>query len=84
MNSGELSREEFQRHLEMLTVTVNFDQLCADGILSRVGKKKFNVPDMQRLPEHVRLRVRTIDPEGVVEFANTKKRASKLLKRLKP
>lgn len=69
----------------MLAMPVDFDQLCGDGILVRVSKKRFKVPNLNRLPEYVRIRIGGhVGPDDVVEFDKTEKAASKLLKRLKP
>jgi len=74
-----LSVEAIKRQLELLATPVDFDQLCRDGILERVGKKKFKVLDGRRLPEAAATRILTIGPNGVT-FEDTVKRSRMLLR----
>jgi hypothetical protein len=84
MDYDEEKRQRMLQYLEMLATPVDYDQLCEEGVLERVSKKKFKVPDVNRLPAHVRLRINCeMGPDNVVEFGKTEKTASKLLKRLK-
>ena len=71
------------RELVSMAIPVDYDQLCKEGILERVGKKRYKVPDKKRLPKHVRSRISKIDSDGVVEFEDTVKRAKKRLSKLK-
>ena len=82
MGTKKLSAEETKRQLKLLSITVDYDQLCEAGVLERVGKNKYKILDMKRLPEHVRLRIRNISSDGVVEFEDTVKWAKKLLSKL--
>lgn len=76
-----LSVEAIKRQIELLATPVDFDQLCRDGILERVGRKKYKVLDWQRLPKHVGARIRTLGPDGVT-FEGTAK-YSKMLRRIR-
>jgi hypothetical protein len=77
-----LSKETIIRELELMAIPVDFDQLCKNGILKRVGKKRFKILDLRRLPKYVRTRINIIDSDGIVEFEDTvewaKNRLSKL------
>ena len=84
-------KAEMIRQLKLLAVPPDFDQLCQDGVLERIGKskKRFKVVDWKRLPEYLILRMQRIQaqvgsPEIIVEFANTIERAKELLRKLKP
>jgi len=95
--SGEDSQRQLIEILEFLSIPVDFDQLCADGILKKVGNSRYGVPDLRRLPKHVRLRIQVLrietkmGPDGKtvgklswVKFEDTVEFARKALRRLKP
>lgn len=83
MGAEELSVEEIRRQLELLSVEPDYDQLCADGILERVGKNRFKVPDGRRLPEYLGSRIIGIGPGNNVKFEDTVKWARKRLNQLR-
>ncbi len=82
-----LSNGELVRQLELLATPVDFDQLCADGILERVSKRRYKLLDGSRLPKYASMRILsfTDDSSGpsVLEFEDTTKWAQKKLEKVR-
>ena len=74
----------------LLATPIDFDQLCADGVLQRMNSKEFKVLDWKRLPKYASARISmfSITSPGhkidTVEFSDTTEVAQQLLTKLKP
>lgn len=81
-----LIQETVRRQLELLAEPIDVEQLVADGVLRPKGSG-FELLDPGRLPEAAAAQIKTMrkstDGPPVVRFAKTRKRAKRLLRRLK-
>jgi hypothetical protein len=57
----EESLRQVEEDLRQLEKPVNFDQLCRDGVLERTGAKTLKIPDRERLPDHVAVRLQVTE-----------------------
>jgi hypothetical protein len=76
MEMSDLAKE-VERQIELLEMPVDFDALCAEGVLMRKGKR-FKVLDARRLPEHVSARISGADSNGMCTIRKTEKAAARL------
>jgi hypothetical protein len=60
--------QELERLRELLATPIDFDRLVADGIIKRHGAW-WQVLDTARLPEHARVKIRTVAGASLVQFA---------------
>ena len=84
----EIPKDDLIKQLKLLAVAPDWDQLCHDGILERINKKKFRVPDMRRLPDYLGARVLVIGTDSkrpdvaIIEFEDCTRWAQRQLAKL--
>ncbi len=72
--------KELRRLAEVLAAPIDFDQLITAGVLRAKGKW-YEVLDLDRLPEHARVKIRAVRAPNRVKFRKPSKRLQKLLRR---
>jgi hypothetical protein len=74
-DGNESPKEQIRNHLHRVAA-IDFDQLCKDGVLERLGKKKYKVPSREHcdnLPETLKTLIVEceLQPDGscILSFA---------------
>ena len=71
-------KKRIEEQLRQLEMPVDWEQLCRDGVLEKMGAMTYRIPDRKRLPDHVALRLqitettRTTNKKGSAPRSVTK------------
>jgi hypothetical protein len=56
-------KKKVEEQLRQLEMPVDFDRICKDGVLERIGPRQFRILDLKRLPDHVAARLEIAEIE---------------------
>jgi hypothetical protein len=72
--------KELRRLAEPLATEIDFAGLVADGVLKKHGSW-YEVLDLDRLPEHARVKIKAVRAPNLVKFRKPSKKLQQLLRR---
>jgi len=67
LESARREKKKVEEKLRQLEKPVDFEQLCRDGVLEKMGTKTFRIPDLKRLPDHVTVRLEVTETTTTTE-----------------
>jgi hypothetical protein len=71
--------KELRRVAEPLATPIDFAGLLAEGVLERRGSW-YEILDLDRLPEHARVKIKAVRSPNLVKFRKPSKRLQQLLR----
>lgn len=77
----EMTHEDVIEKVQQLATEIDFDQLVADKILERVGRR-YRIIDLERLPKHVSAQVQSFSSDGLITKWASTKSAKQFLERI--
>ncbi|MBM4055429.1 MAG: hypothetical protein FJ264_12370 [Planctomycetes bacterium] len=80
-NEFVITKEALLEKAKSLAKPIDFDELIAQGILEKKGKK-YKILLMGKLPQHAKDKIIELSNDGTVKFSKATKSAEKLVKKL--
>ena len=68
---AEKNKQEVDEQLRLIATPTDFNQLCEQGLLERIGPTKFKIPNPRRLPRAAAAKLQVTVTETIIQGRST-------------